>query len=275
MTAMTPVIAEHRTHQPHRRGAIYQRIADDLLQRITDGEFTPGTRLPTEAQLMEHYKASSTTVRNAVKVLASAGIVETRQGAGTFVVERRLLTIYATHTEDLDRREGITAQDSWSTDVLAAGHHPQQRFECLNVPATLEVAEVLGVETGDPLVMRRCWRTVDGQPASIETGLFPGWLVKKLPELASPHDIKQGTTSFVAELGHPMTFHQDHLSARPFTREESHFFEAPPGVVGLVRSRRSFDEPGGRVLRHMDTVYRSDTHEVVYDVAGRGNRLTT
>lgn len=272
MTAMTPVLAEDRPNPTHRRGALYQQIADDLLERITRGEFPPGGRLPTELRLMEQYRASSTTVRAAIRALASAGIVETRHGAGTFVIERRLLRINATHTEDLDRREGITAQDSWSTDVLGAGRQPHQEFECLNVPATAETAAILGVDIDDALVVRRCKRRVDGIPASIETGLFPQWLVELLPRLASPHDLTEGTTLYVAKQGHPMLFHQDHLSARPFTREEAQFFEAPPGVSGLIRARVSFDEPGGRVLRYMITVYRSDMHEIVYDVAGRGNR---
>jgi GntR family transcriptional regulator len=275
MIVMTPVLTEHRAHPERRRGAMYQRIADDLLDRISAGEFVPGGRLPTEQQLIGHYEASSTTVRAALKALASAGIVETRHGAGTFVVDRQLLSINATHTEDLDRREGITAQDSWSTDVLAAGRSPRQRFECGIVPATAELAELLGVDVGDALTMRRCWRSIDGTPASVETSLFPRWLVEKLPRLGEPHDISQGTTSYVAEQGHPMTFHQDHLSARPFTREEAVFFEAPPGVAGLIRTRVSYDEPGGRVLRYTPTVYRSDLHEVVYDVAGRGNRQHT
>lgn len=271
MTAMTPVIAEHRPN-PGRRGAIYQQIADDLQRRIGEGEFPPGSRLPTEQQLMQQYGASSTTARAAVKALAAAGIVETRHGAGSFVIERRLLSIFATHTEDLDRREGITAQDSWSTDVIEAGRSPGQRFECLNVPATGDMATLFGVNADDALVMRRCWRSVDGVPASIETSLFPPWLVDLLPRLASPHDIAQGTTSYVAEQGHPMLFHQDHLSARPFSRDEGQFFEAPPGVVALVRQRTSYDKAGGRVLRFMETSYRSDMHEVVYDVLGRGNK---
>lgn len=275
MTAMTPVLAEHHAHPPRQRGAMYQRIADDLLSRIAAGEFPPGGRLPTEQQLMKHYEASSTTVRAAIRSLASAGVVETRHGTGTFVVDRQLLTINATHTEDLDRREGITAQDSWSTDVLGAGRQPHQRFECGVVPATGELAELLGVDVDEALTMRRCWRSIDGTPASVETSLFPRWLVEKLPRLGEPHDISQGTTSYVAEQGHPMTFHQDHLSARPFTREEALFFEAPPGVVGLIRARVSFDEPRGRVLRYTPTVYRSDLHEIVYDVAGRGNRRAT
>jgi GntR family transcriptional regulator len=276
MTAMKPAVAGSLPNPSGRRGAIYRRIADDLLQRIGDGEWPPGAKLPTEQQLMDYYGASSTTVRQAVKAMAAAGVIETRHGAGSFVVERKLLSIfYATYTEDLDRREGITTQDSWSTDVLDSGRQPHQRLECLNVPATPEVAKILAVEPDEALVMRRLWRSVDGIPASIETSLFPRWLVDELPELASPHDIAQGTTSYVAEHGHLMTLHQDHLSARPFTREEANFFDAPPGVMALVRTRVSFEEPGGLVLRHMDTVYRSDMHEIVYDVPGRGNRRPT
>jgi GntR family transcriptional regulator len=254
-----------------RHTAAYRRVTNDLLTRIEGGEFKPGSRLPTEAQLMETYGVSSTTVRAAVKALGTMGLVETRHGSGTYVIERRLLTIYATHTEDLDRRAGVTSQDSWSTDVMEAGRTPSQRFECLNVSASADVAKTLGVEPGSPLIMRRCWRSVDGKAASIESSLFPRWLVEQVPDLASPHDIAQGTTSYLAENGHPMQWHQDRLSARPPTAEEAQFFEAPPGVSALVRTRYSFDQRKGRVLRIMETVYRSDVHEVVYDVAGRGN----
>ena len=254
-----------------RRVPNYQRIADVLMARIGSGEFPPGSRLPTEPQLKAEYDVSSTTVRNAVKALAAAGIVETRHGAGTFVIERKLLTINATTTEDLDRRRGIVAQDSWSTDVKEAGHEPDQRFECLNVAASDEQARLLGVEPGAWLVMRRCWRTVDGVPASIEASVFPRWLVDALPELGSPHDIAQGTTSFVAERGYPMEVHLDYVSGRPFTREEESFLWAPAGVQALIRGRVSYDRPNGRVLRIMETVYRNDMHKILYVVAGRGN----
>lgn len=251
----------------------YQQVADALLDRIesdTD-EFPPGSRILTEREIMDEYNVSITTARNAVAALVKTGKVETRQGAGTFVVQRTLLRINATHTEDLDHRDGITAQDSWSTDVLAAGHTPSQRFECLNVSASREIAALMGISEGDPMVMRRCWRSVDSTPASIESGLYPAWLVAEVPQLASPHDIAQGTTSYLAEQGHPMLWHEDRISARPPTREEDAWFEAPASVVVLVRFRISYDVAGGRVSRVMETGYRSDMHEIVYDVAGRGN----
>lgn len=220
---------------------------------------------------MAHYGISSTTARSAVRYLGTLGITETRHGSGTYVVERKTLRINATQTEDLDRRAGVTSQDSWSTDVLAAGRVPSQDFECKIVPAGRQHGTLFGVEVDSPLVLRRCWRSVDGLPASIESGYYPHWLTTLLPALALPHDIVQGTTSYMADQGYPMLWHEDHLSARPPSREEIGFFHPPIGMSVLVRLRISYDKRGGRVLRIMETAYRSDLHEVVYDVAGRGN----
>ena len=70
---------------------LYRTIAEDLRRQISTGELAPGDRLKSEAELMEAYgrdgKASRNTVRDAIKFLASRGLVETRAGQGTFVVE--------------------------------------------------------------------------------------------------------------------------------------------------------------------------------------------
>lgn len=255
-----------------RIGPAYQVIADKIRDRIHAGEFAPGQRLPTEKELSAEYGYSVVTVRAAIRELNTAGIAESRHGAGTYVVDRRLITINATQTEDLDRRAGITAQDSWSTDVREAGRVPAQEFRCAKVAAAPLTAELLGVELGSPLVTRQCLRTVDGLPASVETSYFPAWLIAEIPELDSPHDIAQGTTSFVSERGFPMVWHEDELYARPQTKEEEAFFSTPLGVMTLVRLRVSHDQiGGGRVLRVMETAYRTDLHKVRYGVLGRGN----
>ena len=67
---------------------MYRRIADDLREQIESGELEPGQQLRTEFELREHYKASRNTVRDAIKWLTTLGLVETRPGQGTFVVER-------------------------------------------------------------------------------------------------------------------------------------------------------------------------------------------
>ncbi len=67
---------------------MYRRIADDLRQQIESGQLAPGSQLPTEVELREEYDASRNTIRDAIKWLITRGLVETRPGQGTFVVEK-------------------------------------------------------------------------------------------------------------------------------------------------------------------------------------------
>ena len=71
---------------------LYRQVADDLRAQIESGQFTPGQRLKSQAELSRLYTevlsrpVSKSVIRAAVAVLASAGLVETRRGKGTFVV---------------------------------------------------------------------------------------------------------------------------------------------------------------------------------------------
>ena len=63
----------------------YEQVVDQLLERIHSGEFAPNQRLPTERELGELFGVSRGEIREAIKVLGTLGVVESRQGSGTFV----------------------------------------------------------------------------------------------------------------------------------------------------------------------------------------------
>jgi len=63
----------------------YEQVVDQLLERIHSGEFAPDQRLPTERELGELFGVSRGVIREAIKVLGTLGVVESRQGSGTFV----------------------------------------------------------------------------------------------------------------------------------------------------------------------------------------------
>jgi len=63
------------------------QIVDDLKRRILDGGIAPGAKLPAENSLVEEFGVSRTVVREAVSRLQAAGLVETFQGRGSFVLE--------------------------------------------------------------------------------------------------------------------------------------------------------------------------------------------
>lgn len=65
----------------------YQQVADQLRSLIQRGDLSPGDRLPNEAELSGRFGVSRSTVREALRVLASRDLVETSRGVsgGTFV----------------------------------------------------------------------------------------------------------------------------------------------------------------------------------------------
>ncbi|TRW95701.1 FadR family transcriptional regulator [Paracoccus sp. M683] len=73
--------------QAQQRPTLVVRVQDSLRARIADGQFAPGDRLPSEAQLTREFGVSRTVVREAIAALRSDGLVEPRQGAGVFVLE--------------------------------------------------------------------------------------------------------------------------------------------------------------------------------------------
>lgn len=66
---------------------LVSKLGDALRQAITAGQFPPGSRLPSEAQLTEAHGVSRTVVREAIAALRADRLVEARQGAGVFVLE--------------------------------------------------------------------------------------------------------------------------------------------------------------------------------------------
>ncbi|MFC9842821.1 FadR/GntR family transcriptional regulator [Streptomyces sp. NPDC060223] len=67
------------------RGRIADQIVGDLREGILSGELANGSRLPAERELAEQYGVSGSTIREAVRVLATVGLVSVRHGSGTFV----------------------------------------------------------------------------------------------------------------------------------------------------------------------------------------------
>ncbi len=71
-----------------RRPKLSERVVDALRGRILSGELIALQKLPTESRLTEVFGVSRTVIREAIATLAAEGLVEPRQGAGVFVMER-------------------------------------------------------------------------------------------------------------------------------------------------------------------------------------------
>ncbi|WP_406228596.1 FadR/GntR family transcriptional regulator [Streptomyces anthocyanicus] len=69
-----------------RRSALSEQVIAALRQQIASGEWPVGSRIPTEPELVEQLGVARNTVREAVRALAHNGLLDIRQGSGTYVV---------------------------------------------------------------------------------------------------------------------------------------------------------------------------------------------
>ncbi|MFK0072573.1 FadR/GntR family transcriptional regulator [Arthrobacter woluwensis] len=75
-------------HHPEGRQPLAAAVARQLREAIASGAWEIGQRIPTESELMERFQVSRGTLREGIKALAHAGVLEVRQGDGTYVRAR-------------------------------------------------------------------------------------------------------------------------------------------------------------------------------------------
>jgi GntR family transcriptional regulator len=250
----------------------YQQIAAELQRRIESGDLPANPddpKLPTEIELMQEYDASRNTVRDAIKLLTTRGLIETRPGRGTFVVEK-VSPFVTTLTGDPGTSLGGGEGSVYVAEVKRSGRtatSSDPRVE--SQPARREVAQGLGIGEGTRVVSRHQRRYIDGKPWSLQTSFYPMTLVDKGAEkLRNAQDIEEGTVTYLADtLGIKQAGYQDTIAVRAPDANETAFFRLPEDgrVAVFVVSRVSFDENGDR-FRLTITVYPSDRNEFLINV---------
>lgn len=132
---------DHR-HQGRSHEPAYLRIATEITEKIRAGLYHAGDQLPTEPQLRTQYGVSPMTVRRAINILLDRRLVTTTQGKGTFVRAPDM-------GEAIFRLQEIT--DLWVDDASVA----VLLLEAGIIAADDEIAAVLGLSPGDPVVFLR------------------------------------------------------------------------------------------------------------------------
>ena len=147
---------------------LYLQIKALLEKSLDDGEWRPAEAIPAEAVLAQRFGVSQGTVRKAIDALAAQNLVVRRQGKGTFV---------ATHTEEgpsLFRFLRIRRND---------GRDEYPRSRLLDVrrgKASVEAARILGLRTGEPVILLRRVLEFSEEPAGLDDITLPGALFRGL-----------------------------------------------------------------------------------------------
>ncbi|WP_226782816.1 phosphonate metabolism transcriptional regulator PhnF [Oceaniglobus trochenteri] len=140
---------------------IWQAIADALRSDLAEGRYSPGDRLPTEADLADRFGVNRHTVRHGLSALVEEGLVRTRRGAGAFVTAAP--TDYP-----------IGTRVRFHENLIAAGRRPDKRVLQVEVrSATTGEAKALQIAPCDPVCAYHGLSLSDGQPIAVFESLFP------------------------------------------------------------------------------------------------------
>jgi GntR family transcriptional regulator len=245
----------------------YLDLADTLRARLAVGNHAPGGGLPSEAQLGREYAASRVTVRRALEVLRSEGLVTSRQGAGWFValdpVRQPLGRI--TTIEAALEAAGAVAQ----RDVV------EFRFE----PAPAAVAADLAVATGtDVLRVKRVVRA-DGEPFAVVTVWVPGALGADL----SRADVERASFYDLLPLrGIALGRATQTIDADALDATDAHLLGVAAGTPVLVCRRTTFTTDGRPALSsehrypsgrtHLEIEFPSVAFSEVRELGARAGR---
>lgn len=140
---------------------LYHQVSLVLRHRILDGMFDEHGMLPTEKQLEAEFGVSRISVRKAVEVLVSEGLVERKAGRGTLITQRAACADVTTSHGPFENL--LTMGYSTDVDVLEFGLAPA----CSTVARALEIAPGTEVQRSVRV------RSHKGQPFSYLTTWIP------------------------------------------------------------------------------------------------------
>lgn len=231
---------------------LYLQLARYLRGQIISGRFGHRDALPGERELAERFSVSRVTVRKALKELLDEGLLQQRQGAGTFVnrsanpnpyVEQRLSTL-TSFSEDMGSR-GFSVGSVWLNRTMSV--------------ATPEETLALGLSPGSTVSRLQRLRTANGIPMAVELSVLP---TRFLP---SPDEVQGSLYETLRRRGFTPYRALQRLSAVKLTAEQAEQLDVPEGAAALYIERRTMLEEG-TPLEFVRSQYRGDSYDFIVEL---------
>lgn len=230
-------------------GPRYVQLRRRLENGIDTGVFAPNSSLPPEREIADITDLSRVTVRKAIQELVKEGVVEQRQGSGSFVREKvarveQSLSHLTSFTEDMERR-GLETTSKW----LERG---------IFLPSPDEVV-ALGLASGDQVARIHRLREAGGQPMALERAALP------LDILPNPIEVTTSLYEILERSDNRPVRAIQKISAINLGPREADLLGVAEGTAGLSIQRISYLE-SGRVAELTRSIYRGDAYDFVAEL---------
>lgn len=224
------------------RHPMYVQLREIIRSRIDDGEFIPGSAIPSESELAQTYGLHRLTVRNALTALVNEGLLKPVQGKGVYVVGKKL-------GRDLEKLTGFR-QTMRERDVV-----PGTRVMLITKrPAGLKYAKILEVSPEDQVYYIRRLCLAEDEPVSIEDIYVPCAILSNLEAV----DLNVFSLFDIYKFnGIQVTKAWQTLSVTKLDAKDARILQIKPETIVLVFECISRDEKGS-VIEFSRSFTRSD-----------------
>ncbi|QIB44567.1 GntR family transcriptional regulator [Streptomyces aureoverticillatus] len=241
--------------------AVFRQIADQLREAIDAGRFRESEKLPSEAELVEHYGVSRMTVRNSFSILQGEGLVHAEHGRGVFVRPRPPVRRLASDRFARHHRE--QGKSAFLVEADAAGSQPQvDSLEIKEEKAGQDISARLGAVR--KVLARRRRYLLDGRPVEFAASYLPLDIARGT-QIAEPNPGPGGIYARLEELGHHLDHFDEEIRARMPTPTEVKLLRLAPGVPVIHLIRTAYDTEG-RAVEVCDTVMAADAYVLSYQL---------
>lgn len=226
-----------------KRQQLKQQL-QDLIQQHAGG------RLPPERELSERFAVARETLRRCLRELEEDGLLQRRQGAGTFVsgqpVVKQLQLM--SFSEEMRERGLIPSSEVLSIKSLGAN---------------AKLASKLKLTPGAPLLELRRLRLADDEPMALETV----YLVRDRLPAFDPEELREGSLYelLMQRFGLHIRSAQQQVQATVLTEEEAEALEVPPFSPSLLVERLVMTG-GGEIIEFARSLYRADRYRFEVNV---------
>ncbi|MEM5500169.1 phosphonate metabolism transcriptional regulator PhnF [Ahrensia kielensis] len=214
--------------------AIWRQIADELRNEIATNLALKDSRLPSELTLAKRFDVNRHTVRAALNALAKEGIVESRQGQGTFV--RRQTRISYPIGKRTRFSDGIGKQAQTTRGKL---------LSLSTEIATPEIASALQITAGSNVICLDALSEADGMPVSRSTSWF---CAQRFPDIGAAYQTTGSITKALAHCGVDDYLRQStEIEAHHATMNDTEYLQLSPGAIVLVTQAINSDTDGNPI----------------------------
>lgn len=215
----------------------------------------PGTALPSERALAQALALSRMTIRKALEELVAVGLVEKRQGSGTYIRELPV-------EQTIDRLAGF------SEEAAQLGFRPRSRFLDVSThPADPNIATSLGVESGQSLLRITRLRLASDVPLALQVAhLGPILADLSIDRLRGVGSLYR---TIEAQFGIQPSRARQKIASRLPTPCEQDLLEIGPQTPVLALERTTFDSED-RAFEFVRSAYRGDRYRMALDLRSSG-----